>query len=502
MSSDLVSLPRPALRGLGGAVSCSSPLAATAATGLLAAGGNAVDAAVGAGAMLCVVLPEACGLGGDALMLVGGTEETSVAITGNGEAPAGVPEAIPPDGAGTAAVPGAVAALMEAHRRFGQLPREQVLAPVIAVAREGFPAGEELVAAMTRQRARLERGSAGWSLLDSASSPGAVVRLPRLADLLELIAEEGPQAFYSGPVAEAVAAAAIADGGSISAADLGTYRALVGDPVSAEALGARVEASPPTSQGILLLVALRWLERLSGGAPTTSTLHRQVRAIKKCFAFRADVAAPQAAEKLLADSVLDEMDLDRTEHAVMPKGYNHTAGVAVADRSGTVVSALLSVFDDFGCATLVPEHEFVLNSRLLGFDPDGPNRPLPGHRPVHTLAPILVRTSDRLLAMATPGADGQIQTLLQVLWAVAQDGIPLRTALHRPRWRVVDAAVCVEEGFDSEGIAELSEQGHEIRETAAGDELFGAISAVGAALDGPTLEAVSDPRREAWAGCL
>jgi gamma-glutamyltranspeptidase/glutathione hydrolase len=167
-----------------------------------------------------------------------------------------------------------------------------------------------------------------------------------------------------------------------------------------------------------------------------------------------------------------------------------------------VVSALLSVFDDFGSATLVPEYEFVLNSRLLGFDEEGPNTPAPARRPVHTLSPILVRTPALLIGMATPGADGQIQTLLQVLLSSLGEGVPLQAALHRPRWRLVDGVVCLEMGFDPDLARELALNGHVVEERPAGDGLFGAVSAVSVPHDGSPMGAASDPRRESWAGCI
>jgi gamma-glutamyltranspeptidase/glutathione hydrolase len=174
--------------------------------------------------------------------------------------------------------------------------------------------------------------------------------------------------------------------------------------------------------------------------------------------------------------------------------------VEVADADGLVVSALISVFDEFGSATVVPELDLVLNSRLLGFDSDGPNAPAPGRRPVHTLAPALARTTDALVGIATPGADGQIQTLLQVLSAVHEDGIDLDRSVHLPRWRVIDGTVAVEDGFPAELADELARRDHAVETLPAGDGLFGAVAAVATGADG--LTAVSDPRRETWAGAV
>jgi gamma-glutamyltranspeptidase / glutathione hydrolase len=503
VSAPFVDRPRPVVRGRRGVVSCGHPLGVSAALEALVDGGNAVDAACAAAAALCVVLPNACGLGGDALILIGRRDGGSLAINGNGAAPAAVPARIPPDGGGTAAVPGLVAALVRAHEREGRLPRERVLSPAVDLASGGFPVGDDLRSAMDRQRERLQRGAASWALADPRLAPGDVVRLPRLADLLAAIASDGAAAFYGGAAAEAIAAAARAGGGAMQAADLHAYDAQIGAPVCARYAGVTCETSPPTSQGILLLVALRWLERLKSSSGETSRLHQQVRAIEECFAFRSDVARKDAAERLLADSVLDEMSLEpggRT--GAGPLGYHHTTAIAVADSDGLVVSALISVFDDFGSATLVPELDIVLNNRLLGFDAEGPNAPAPGRRPVHTLSPALVRSPEALTAIATPGADGQVQTLLQVLSAVHEDGVPLQEALHGPRWRVVDGSVALEEGFDPELAADLEIRGHAVVLHPAGDELFGGVAAATSHAGRPGLTAASDPRRETWAGGL
>lgn len=503
MSAPFVDLPRPVVRGRRGVVSCGHPLGVGAALEMLVDGGNAVDAACAAAAALCVVLPNACGLGGDALILIGRRDGGSLAINGTGAAPAAVSARIPADGGGTAAVPGLVAALMGAHEQEGRLPRERVLAPAVGLASDGFPVGEDLLAAIQRQRARLERGSASWALADPRLRAGDAVRLPRLAGLLEAIAADGTPAFYAGAAAEAIAAAVRADGGAMQPSDLHAYTAPVGAPVSAVYAGVSCETSPPTSQGILLLVALRWLDRLKGSSGETSRLHQQVRAIEECFVFRSDVAREDAAARLLADAVLDEMSLEPSGRSgTGPRGYHHTTSIAVADAEGLVVSALISVFDDFGSAVLVPELDMVLNNRLLGFDAEGPNGPAPGRRPVHTLSPALVRSSEGLTAVATPGADGQIQTLLQVLSAVHEDGAPLQEALHRPRWRVVDGSVALEEGFDQELAADLEARGHSVTTHPAGDELFGAVAAATSHAGPPGLTAASDPRRETWAGAV
>jgi gamma-glutamyltranspeptidase/glutathione hydrolase len=170
--------------------------------------------------------------------------------------------------------------------------------------------------------------------------------------------------------------------------------------------------------------------------------------------------------------------------------------------SGTVVSMLISVFDDFGSAALVPEGGFVLNDRLAGFSADqaSPNAAAPGRRPVHTLSPALLEHGGRLLALATPGADGQVQTLVQVVDGLVGDGAGVPEVLARPRWRSQEARVLVEESFPDALADELSARGHELERLPDGDGLFGGMAVSG--VDGceGTVLAAADPRRETWAG--
>jgi gamma-glutamyltranspeptidase/glutathione hydrolase len=488
---------RPVLRSPYGVISCGTPAAASAGVAMLNAGGTAVDALVAAAAAMFVVLPSACGLGGDALILIAGRNAETLAINGNGVAPEDVADEIPGDGGGTAAVPGAVAGLLAAHERFGRRPLRRVLEPAVKLADEGFVIGPDLCVALQRQKQRLSRCSAEWALLQSEPEEGKVVRLRGLAELLRAIGEDGEAAFYQGPTAAAVAAAVQRDGGHMTSADMERYVALIGPPASAEFGAARVEVSPPPSQAILLLVALKCLARRPHPSAAGQRLLEQLGAVEYAFSRRQEVAADDAAERLLADRAPDEQPIILAGDG--PRGYNHTAAIAVADQHGQVVSALVSVFDDFGSATFVPEFDFHLNSRLLGFDREGPNAPRGGRRPIHTLSPAVVHTAERTIGIATPGADGQVQTLLQVLTSHLENGVPLQAALHEPRWRLVDGEVCIEDGFAQQLIEALNDDNRAIRTLAPGDQLFGAVAAVGVDADGGPAEAMSDPRREAWA---
>ncbi|MFM7718824.1 MAG: gamma-glutamyltransferase, partial [Actinomycetota bacterium] len=189
------------------------------------------------------------------------------------------------------------------------------------------------------------------------------------------------------------------------------------------------------------------------------------------------------------------VDRERATGDAGPRAYNHTAGVATADADGTVVSSLVTVFDDFGSAVFVEEGGFVLTNRAAGFT-EGPNAPRPGARPVHTLSPSLhVTRAGDLVAVATPGADGQVQTLLQVHLNL-RTGDAIDVAQARPRWRLQEGSLMVEE--DHPSLAALRDRGHAVVPVAARDALFGSVVAAGVDGEGPW--AAADVRREVAAG--
>jgi len=480
-------------------VACGHPLGSAAALEVFLQGGNAVDAAVAAGAVLAVALPEACGIGGDALALVrpGGGGPT-VAYNGWGVAPRDVSERIPADGGGTVPPPGAVRAWADMLAAAGTRELGAVLAPAIRLATDGVPVGAPLLAARDAQRRRLERTAPAFGLLEPALRPGSRWRQPELAATLRDLAEGGPDSFYGGSRAEAIARAVQADGGSLDAADLAAHRTLVRPPVEGVHGSARLTLQPPPSQALLALMALR---AVAARAPAdrAQRAHLGVEAIEAAFAHRDEVAADGAEDRLLALDLA--LDPERAQRRGGPRGYSHTTAVATADAEGTVVSMLVTVFDDFGSAVLVPEGGFLLTNRLTGCsaDPASPNAPRAGRRPVHTLSPALVDLDDRTLALATPGADGQVQTLVQVVQALADDGLDLEAALAAPRWRSQEGVLEVEEDLPGDVRSHLEARGHALEVHPAGAGRFGAMAGVGADAAAGTLLAAADPRREVHA---
>lgn len=476
------------LRGDRGAAATGHPVATGVAQSVLASQGNAVDAAIAAQAALCVLLPQSCGLGGDGLAIVRRPDGTSHTYLGAGAAPATGRAPVRDDGS-SVTVPGLVHAWQTLARAEGTLPLGELLAPADALAEEGAVLGHSVGSAVLAGRRRLERGgAAGWEIVEAGLS-GRRVRQPALAYVLREIGKWGADAFYRGPLPEAIASAVRRDGGSLSTKDLAEHTTSVGKTIDVVWEGRVVRLMPPPSQAVLLGWALVGLERL---APLPENLidHACVELIQAAFKHRKEVGRGPA---LLKEPL--EIDLDRATHRAGPRGNLHTAGVATADSEGTVVSSLVSLFDDFGSGTFVPEGGFVLNNRAAGFT-DPPNHYRPGARPVHTLSPILVERGGAVTALATPGADGQVQTLLQVLVGTVRKGLDLPAAVARPRWRSEEGRLLVEASLgDADRLASL---GHDLHVLPHRADQFGAVVAAGIQDSVPF--AVADHRREAWAG--
>lgn len=470
--------------GRTGAISAGHPLAAETGAAILAAGGNALDAAIAAQAVICTIMPQAAGLGGDMLALVR-TPAGVTAFNGTGKSPIEPLQSYPSDGGGSVTVPGMVDAWILAHGQLGQLPLTEVLAPAIHIARQGYVVDEALARAVAQQRQRIAaHGADAWELLQL--EVGDTWCQPALATLLDDIAQRGRDAFYTSAAAAAIAAATQTHGGTLTVEDLASHQTVESDPISTQWGQATLYVQPSPTQGVLLALAAHWLDQHIDQVSAENLQHVLIESTEAAFAHRDD--AMLGAE--LLEELLD-VDIERAQHRGGPRAYLHTAGVSVADAGGMVISSLISVFDDFGSGVFVPELGIILNNRAGGFT-SGRNAAGPGKRPVHTLAPaILIDATGDALALATPGADGQVQTLLQVLAGLRFEGESLEDAVRAPRWRSQNGELLIE--ADHHDLENLAARGHRVRTLVAGDDLFGAITAAGTSTE--YAYATSDWRR-------
>src|SRR6266700_1659373 len=251
---------RPVLRGRLGTVSAAHPLAVAAGQEMLVGGGSAADAAIAAQAVLCVVMPDACSLGGDMLALVHVPGSAPSAINGTGAAPSGL-ERVSDDGANSITVPGIVDAWCVLSRLQGRLSLSRVLEPEIRLDTSGIRISRALSGGLASHRMRLQRGvAAGWSLFDRPA--GALIQQTHLAETLRRIGKEGREAFYAGMAARVIARAVQALGGPLLEADLAAHETIVTTPVESNWGQLRVATQPPMSQGVLLNMAVGAMSRL------------------------------------------------------------------------------------------------------------------------------------------------------------------------------------------------------------------------------------------------
>lgn len=507
-------------------MAASEPVAASAGLGVLARGGNAVDAAIATAAVLTVTEPVSNGLGSDAFALVwDGTRLHG--LNASGRAPAGwTPdrfagrERMPQRGWDSVTVPGAVSAWAALAERFGRLPFAELLAPAIRAAREGYGVGPVTAQSWARQVPELrdQPGFAGTFMPGgTAPSAGDLFAMPGAADALEAIADSRGAAFYTGALAEAMVAAAQAGGGAHTMDDLAAHTADWVDPIAAPFGDVALHEIPPNGQGIAAQIALGIIDRLAlGDEPDgVDAVHGQIEAVKLALAdLYAHVADPSAM-RLDPRALLEPAYLDARARLVDPSRAQTfatgkplaggTVTLATADADGMMVSFIQSNYEGFGSGCVVERYGISMQNRGSAFslDPASPNRVGPGKRPFHTIIPgFVTRGGEALMAFGVMGGPIQAQGHAQLLVRIVHFGQGVQTAVDAPRFRVLDGRqVAVESHFPVTTLAGLRERGHELVESAPG-AAFGFGGAQAIVRRNGLYAAGSDPRKDGHAVVL
>jgi gamma-glutamyltranspeptidase/glutathione hydrolase len=515
-----------------GMVCASVPAASAAGAAVLARGGNAVDAALAAAAVLCVVEPMSTGVGGDAFCLLWSARERRlVGLNGSGRAPAAATleayqarglESIAPRGILSVTVPGAVHAWQSLADRYGTLPLGELLEPAVRLAADGFPV-TELVAHywdLLVQLGALRNDAARAAFAPGGRAPraGETFRVPGLARTLVRIAEKGPAGFYEGPTADAIVATSRSLDGFLTHADLRDHASTWVEPIATDYRGTTVAELPPNGQGLAALVALNLLETFDPAAAPPGTAlewHRRIEAVKLAFADRDAYVADPAHAQVPVARLLDKAYARERARAIgeraLPGARPGLAGETVylcaADAEGNLVSFIQSLFTGFGSGVGCGDTGVVLQSRGAGFrlDPAHPGALAPRKRPFHTIIPaLLLRGGRPWVAFGVMGGDVQPQGHLAFVSNLVDHGLNPQEALDRPRFRFEGGArVCVEtpDAPVHEGgtLAEaLAARGHQVR--GPGDamaDVFGGGQAIALLPDG-VLAGASDRRKD---GC-
>ncbi|WP_024278396.1 gamma-glutamyltransferase family protein [Xanthobacter sp. 126] len=515
-------------------VSTSHPRAAQAGLSMIARGGNAVDAAIAAAAVMAIVEPCSNGLGSDAFCILWDGKGLH-GLNASGFSPAAwTPDyfrakygadakTLPQRGWDAVTVPGAVASWVALSERFGKLPFADLMEPAIAIAERGFLVSTNVqhkwAAAATLPQLTSQPGFKDV-FLPKGRAPfvGEHVTMPGAARALRLIGETKGEAFYRGEIADALEANAKANGGALTAADMAAYAPEWVTPVAQDYRGYTVHEIPPNGQGITALMALGILSHfdLSGlSADSVEAQHLQIEAIKLAFAdvYRY-VADPRAMEISPAD-MLDKDYIAGRARLIDPRRAQPfapgnpvrggTIYLTAADASGMMVSFIQSNYQGFGSGVVLPDWGVSLQNRGFGFglNPERANVVAPRKRPFHTIIPgFLTKDGQPVMSFGVMGGNmqpqGHVQTLVRML-DFAQNP---QAACDAPRWRFDEGlSINLEPGNTPELLDGLAALGHEVAVLNDTYQDFGAGQFIWRMGD-PAVEgyaAASDPRRDGQA---
>ena len=523
---------RASIMGRHGAAGANHPMATQAGLDVLRAGGNAVDASVAISLALGVCEPMNSGLGGDGFyhLYMAGSGKAEV-LNGTGPAPkAATPErfreGIPIVGPLSASVPGSLGGIAAMHAAHGRMPWAKLVAPAIALARDGFGATHTYVHSIGENLSRLSADKRSTATFLNKKFADFIVQ-PDLARTLEEIASDGAETFYRGRLAKRLAQGLKEVGSIVTEADLAEYHPEVQAPIAITYRGYEVRQTPPNSVGFVLLEMLKIVERFDLGKMSPGErVHVLVEAKKRAFMDRETYGSDPRfqhvpLDRLLSDAHADAIakGIDRhraatmTLHAEAAEG--DTTYFCVVDGEGNAVSGIQSINSGFGSGVIAGETGILINNRMAYWHlaPGHANQLQPGKRVRHTMnAPMILRDGKLWGVLGTPGADHQVQVNLQVVTAMIDLGADPQTALEMPRWTSSqagqganwphdgDAALTVEPDFGADVLSDLERRGHTL--TRVG-HLEGPCSmqAIRVMPNG-TRVCGSDPRRDGWAGAF
>lgn len=485
-----------------GMAATSQPLATQVALQILREGGSAVDAAIAANAMLGLVEPTGCGIGGDLFAMVWDAKtEKLVGLNGSGRSPRSLSleklkelcgDRIPSDGPLPVSVPGCVDGWFELHGRYGKLPMPQVLAPAVHYAREGFPVTELIAYYWERN------GLWMWPEFEKQftndgryPSKGEIWRNPNLANTLERIGAEGRDVFYRGEFARKIGAFMKSKGGFLSFEDFEAHTSEWVEPVSTNYRGYDVWELPPNGQGIAALQILNILEGFdvkAMGFGSADYVHHFIEAKKLAFEDRAKwIADPNFAELPVKELISKQYAAEQRALIKPQRAANRypaldpaldegdTVYLAVGDSEGNMVSLIQSNYRGMGSGMVPAELGFVLQDRgeLFDLEPGHANSYAPGKRPFHTIIPaFLTKDGQPLMAFGVMGGATQPQAHAQIVINIVDFDMNLQEAGDAPRMLHMGSSqptgesmtdggqVMLESGFEYEVIRDLVRRGH------------------------------------------
>ncbi|MDQ8197513.1 gamma-glutamyltransferase [Pelagicoccus enzymogenes] len=537
-NSASTSHPESALHGM---VSSREKLASEAALEVLKNGGNAIDAAVTLGFAMAVTTPQAGNIGGGGFMMIHSADTNStIAIDYREKAPLAATRDMFLDESGnvdkevsryshlSAGVPGTVAGFALALEEYGTISLSEALAPAIDLAQNGFPVNEDLYQSLKTAKTRVEKHAphALKNFYDENGvpyPPGHIIRLPELAKSLTLISEQGPDAFYKGPIAELIVKDMEANGGLITRQDLEQYKAVVRKPVRGTYKGYEIVSMPPPSSGgvhiVQILNILEPFDLKSSGHNSAKTIHLMAEAMKYAYADRSKhlgdsdfnpIPVDWLTSKDYAADIRSRMNTERATPSVdiLPGEPIHegldTTNYTVIDNRGNAVANTYTINFTFGSKIMPPGTGFFLNNEMDDFSskPGVPNAyGLIGgefnsieaeKRMLSSMSPTLVLKDGKPFLLTGSRGGSQIITVsLQVILNVLEHGMNLSEAVSASRihhqW--LPDVLRMERGISADTQSLLKEMGYEIQEGGA----MGTANSV--SLQDEIFYGAADPRR-------
>ncbi|MEM9867132.1 MAG: gamma-glutamyltransferase [Bacteroidota bacterium] len=524
-----------------GMAATSQPLATQVALDILKKGGSAIDAAIAANAVLGLVEPASCGVGGDIFAIVWSAEEQKLyGLNGSGRAPKSLSidyfmdkgmKYVPFYGPLSVSVPGCVDGWFKLHDKFGQLSIKDILQPAIDYGRNGFPVSEVIAYEMASNYNGLQdQPGFAQTYMPSGKPPikGEVFKNPDLANTYERIAKEGRDAFYKGTIAKTIDSYMRKHGGFLSYDDLAEHTSNWVEPVSVNYRGYDVWELPPNGQGTAALQMLNLLEGFdiaSMGFGSTDYLHVLTETKKLAYEDRAKFYADPEfntipLETLLSDEyAAQRRNLIRMDTAAdsYPAGdmdieTGNTTYLTVADKAGNMVSFIQSIYSEFASGMVPDGLGFVLQNRGQMFnvqDRNHANALEPGKRPFHTIIPAFITKDGQPWAsFGLMGGAVQPQGHAQIVVNLVDFGMNLQEAGDAPRMRhrgssqptgskmTNGGTLFLESGFEPGTLRELRKKGHRI---GFGVGMFGGYQAIGVDLKTKVYSGASESRKDGQA---
>ena len=495
----------------------SQPLASQAALDILKMGGNAIDAAIAANAVLGLVEPVSNGIGGDLFAIVWDAKTKKLyGLNASGRSPESLTldyfktegyNRIPSHGPLPVSVPGCVDGWFELHDKFGKLPMQEVLKPAINYAQNGFPV-TELIAYYWQGNARYLQRFPNFKeiFMPGGKTPkkGEIFKNPYLAETLSKIAGQGRDYFYKGEMAHVIDKFIHEQGGFLSFEDLAKHHSEWVEPISTNYRGYDVWELPPNGQGTAALQILNILEGFdiaSMGFGSSDYIHHFIEAKKLAFEDRAKYYAdPDFADIPLDRLISKEYGMERAK-LINPNlaaqkveagklEHGNTIYLTVADNEGTMVSLIQSNYRGMGSGMVPPGLGFILQDRgeLFSLDEGHANKFEPGKRPFHTIIPAFItKDGEPWISFGVMGGSMQPQGHAQIVINIIDFGMNLQEAGDAPRIRhggssqptgskmTNGGTVFLESGISYETLRSLMKKGHSIEWTTGG---FGGYQAI------------------------